>query len=83
MQGAKISYGPTGGIEIDHGDADLSAAIREGHVEIMIGEDFSGRHHGPERPQGYMRSLDFKMTMEDARVFRDWLTRVLDTTPTT
>ena len=80
MAGSKISYGPTGGIEIDHGDADLSAAIHEGKLEIMIGEDWAGRHHGPDRPQGYLRSLDFKMTMEEARAFRDWLIAVVPTT---
>jgi hypothetical protein len=74
---SKITYGTTGGIEIDHGDADLSACLRDGALEIMIGEDWAGKHHGPDRPQGYLRSLEFKLTMKEAHVLRDWLIETL------
>jgi hypothetical protein len=68
------------GIEIDHGGGDsvLSSAIHNGAIVIDIGEDFAGRDHGPEHPQGFQRYLDFAMTVDEARRLRDWLTRAIE-----
>jgi hypothetical protein len=61
-----------GGIEIDHGDADLSACLRDGVIELGIGEDFTNRHR-TDKSQGYARYLEFRLTIDEARDFRDWL----------
>lgn len=66
------------GIEIERGDADLSAAVHDGKIEIGIGEDWAGRHHSEERPQGYLRYLDFKMDKVEATRLRDWLSGAID-----
>jgi hypothetical protein len=68
-------------VEIDHGDADLSCGIHNGKIEIMIGEDWAGRDHGPDRPQGYMRSLFFGLTSEEATKLRDWLNYAISQVP--
>jgi len=60
-----------GGIEIDAGNADLSANVYSGMIEIAIGENFSNRG-------GYERYLDFSLSPEDARTFLLWLSSALD-----
>jgi hypothetical protein len=59
------------GIEIDHGDRDISAALRNGVVEVGIGEDYLGM-------TGYARWAFIDLTLEEALVFRDWLTTKLE-----
>ena len=63
------------GIEFDHGNGEavFSAVIKDGALELDIGEDWAGRHQGPHRPQGFQRFLDFSMTPQETRQFLDWL----------
>jgi hypothetical protein len=69
----KMSY-TTEGIEIDHGDRDLSAALRNGIIEVGIGEEYG------EGPGGsYARWADINLTLDEARAFRDWLTSKIET----
>jgi hypothetical protein len=53
------------GIEIDHGDADVSAAVWKGAIDLAIGEEFG--------PKGYARYLEFRLTLEEATALYDWL----------
>jgi hypothetical protein len=53
------------GIEIDHGDRDISAADRNGVIECMIGENYGDG--------SYENAATINMTIEEARAFRDWL----------
>jgi hypothetical protein len=63
-----------GAIEIDHVDRDLSAALRNGVIEIGIGEGYG------EGPGGsYARWTDIYLTINEARAFRDWLTSKIET----
>ncbi len=63
-----------GGIEIDAGNADISANVYNGMIEIAIGENFSNR-------DGYEKYLDFRLNPEDARAFLLWLSSALDRIP--
>jgi hypothetical protein len=61
------------GIEIDHGDRDLSAALRNDVIEIGIGEEYGD---GPEG--SYVTWADINLTLDEARAFRDWLTSKIE-----
>lgn len=69
----KIGYTPEG-IEIDHGDRDLSAALRNGVIHIGIGEEYGNGPGG-----SYARWADINLTLAEARVFRDWITSKIET----
>ncbi len=62
---------PNSGIEIDHGDRDISAVCRNGNVEVGIGEAYKGA-------EGYKRWAEINLTMDEARTFRDWLTSQIE-----
>lgn len=66
------------GIEFDHdtGAAVFSAGIHDGGIEVDIGEDWAGRNQ-PNRPQGFQQYLDFRFSLVEATLLRDWLTRAL------
>jgi hypothetical protein len=59
------------GIEIDRGDADLSAGIDGTSIDLAIGEGYDGR-------VGYERYLEFPLSIEEATALRDWLTFAID-----
>lgn len=59
------------GIEIDHGDADLSAGVHNGEIAIGIGHNF-------ESPIGYEEYLGFSMTRDEAVRLRDWLSLAIE-----
>lgn len=65
------------GFEIDRylsgTDVAFSAGVHNGKIGVDIGEDWAGRYHGPDRPQGYLRQLDFTFSLEEAKEFREWL----------
>jgi hypothetical protein len=64
------------GIEIDHGNVDMSAAVHNGKLTIGIVEDFSGRRR-PDKPQGYGQYCEIQLTYEEASALSDWLTKTL------
>lgn len=63
-----ISYTNKEGIEIDHGDEDLSAAFRNDIIEIGIGKNYGDGPGG-----SYEHWADIKLTIEEARAFHEWL----------
>jgi hypothetical protein len=56
------------GIEIDHGDRDISAALRNNIIEVGIGE---GCGDGPGG--SYARWAEINLTLDEALALRDWL----------
>ncbi len=56
------------GIEIDHGDRDISAAERGNVIEMGIGENYLGA-------QGYERWAEIDLTREEADALGHWLPR--------
>lgn len=54
------------GFEIDRDNADFSAGIHNGRIEIGIGEEYSNCN-------GYVRYLGFTLDKEEAKALSDWL----------
>ncbi len=64
----------TEGIEIDHRDRELTAQLINGFIVVGIGERYGEGSGG-----SYAHYADINLTLDEARVFRDWLTLKIET----
>ncbi len=66
------------GFEIDHDHVDLSTSISSTGIELMLATGWSNRHINIERPQGYLNSIIFLLSRDEAINLRDWLNKAIE-----